>query len=351
MHRGSKRRWVVRSSLVVASLGSVCGVPQRAHGQTSAATPPTTSAATPPTASPAIPAGADALKRAREQFGQALALQTGGDWAGALTLLKEVTAVRSTPQVRFNIALCEERLGRLIAAIGDYELAAADARVEKADQVEQEVAVRLESLKARVPRVLVQRGEGAYAATISLDGVPLGDSVLQSPLPIDPGPHVVEGTSAGFLPFKQSFRVEEQQIATIVVNLVPVPRNTEPPLAHPRPAAQGLRLAGYVVGGAGLGSLIASGALFYLRQSAINDLDGQCGKARASCPTGAQNTYDRGKLYTTLGNVTLAAGAAGLGVGAALVIVGSRSSAQVSLGVSPGASLADRGGASLVGRF
>jgi hypothetical protein len=44
----------------------------------------------------AAPSEADALKKAREQFGQALALQTGGDWAGALGLLKEVAAVRPT---------------------------------------------------------------------------------------------------------------------------------------------------------------------------------------------------------------------------------------------------------------
>jgi tetratricopeptide (TPR) repeat protein len=100
----------------------------------------------------AAAADADALKRAREQFGQALALQTGGDWAGALALLKEVAAVKPTPQVRFNIALCEERLGRLVAALGDYELAASDAQAEKADQVRDEVDARLESLKARARR-------------------------------------------------------------------------------------------------------------------------------------------------------------------------------------------------------
>src|SRR5262245_42744549 len=64
------------------------------------------------------------LKRARERFAQAIALQTAGDWAGALALFKEVLAVKPTPQVRFNIALCEEKLGRLVAAMGDYELAA-----------------------------------------------------------------------------------------------------------------------------------------------------------------------------------------------------------------------------------
>src|SRR3954470_14278283 len=194
----SFKRWAVRWALMSCTSSALLALPASSRAQG-----PTTDG--------------DSLKHAREQFERALALQTGGDWAGALALLKEVAAVKPTPQVRFNIALCEERLGLLVAALGDYELAGADAQTQKADQVRQEVDARLEPLKARVPRVVVKRGEGADSATISLDGISLGDSVLNTPLPVDPGPHVVEGASAGFLPFKQAFRVAEQQTATIEV--------------------------------------------------------------------------------------------------------------------------------------
>ena len=332
MHRGSLKRWLVRSSLILGLLAVVSTAPCTAHAQ-----PPT---------------DGDVLKRAREQFGQALALQTGGDWAGALALLKEVAAVKGTPQVRFNIALCEERLGRLVAALGDYELAASDATAEKTDQVRQEVESRLESLKARVPRVVVSRGLGADPASISLDGVSLGDSVLDNPLPADPGPHVVEATALGFLSFKHAFRVAEQQTAHIMVKLEAEPAKSQPfvqPAA--RPPAQAVRTAGFVVGGAGIASLIASGAMFYLRQHAISDLDEQCGAERKACPDGARNTVDRGKLYTTLGDVTLAVGAVGLALGATLVIVGGHSSEQASIGLAPGSAGANIGGASLLGRF
>ena len=334
MHRRSLKRWLVVSSLVLGSLGSLCSTAGTAQAQGPSS-------------------DGDGLKRAREQFAQALALQTGGDWAGALALLKEVAAVKPTPQVRFNIALCEERLGLLVAALGDYELAGADAQAQKADQVRQEVDARLESLKTRVPRVVVKRGPGADSATISLDGVSLGDSVLDSPLPVDPGPHVVEGAGAGLSPFKQSFRVAEQQTATIEVKLEPLPIKADPPvvLPPPPPPSQTLRTAGFVVGGAGIASLIASGAMFYLRHTTISDLDKQCGADRMTCPDSASSTIDRGELYTTLGNVTLAVGAVGLGVGATLIVVGSRSNSRASVGLSPFAVGANAGGASLVGKF
>src|SRR5690606_22844952 len=109
----------------------------------------------------AVAQDAAELQQARDKFQKALALQTGGDWAGALALLKEVAAVRSTPQVRFNIALCEENLGQLVAAVGDYELAMADARQAHEEEVVEQAARRLDELKGRVPKVIVERGANA----------------------------------------------------------------------------------------------------------------------------------------------------------------------------------------------
>ena len=75
-----------------------------------------------------------------------------------------------------------------------------------------------------------------------------------------------------------------------------------------------------------------------------------CG-ARSEVETDAESLVDRGELYTTLGNVTLAVGALGLGVGATLVVLGGRSSPRASVGISPGAVGANAGGATLVGNF
>ena len=91
MHRGSLKRWVVRSSLALCAASTLCVAPSSLQAQT--------------------PADSDTIKRAREQFSQALSLQTGGDWAGALALLKEVAAVKPTPQVRFKHRAVRRALG------------------------------------------------------------------------------------------------------------------------------------------------------------------------------------------------------------------------------------------------
>jgi hypothetical protein len=287
---------------------------------------------------------AEALKHAREQFGQALALQTAGDWAGALALLKDVAAVKSTPQVRFNMALCEERLGKLVAALGDYELAAADARAEKADNVAEEVEGRLEALRQRIPKITVSRGSGAEAAIIALDGVSLGDQVVGTPMPTDPGPHTVEAHAPGFKPFRQSLRVAEQESQSIEIVLEPEP--APPPYARipdaPPPRGRS-PVYGYVVGGVGLASLGTSAVFFGLRASKINELEKKC--PDLACPPSASSDIDAGKLYTNVANVTLVVGVAALATGIVLVLTsGPRHEAAVALAPAVG-------GAQLLGKF
>src|ERR1044071_10265846 len=67
---------------------------------------------------PALAQDANELKRARAQFQQATELEQAGNWTAALQAFREVGQVRMTPQVRFHIAVCEEKLGRLVAALG-----------------------------------------------------------------------------------------------------------------------------------------------------------------------------------------------------------------------------------------
>jgi len=296
---------------------------------------------------PAADSSAEALKRAREQFGQALALQTAGDWTGALTLLKEVAAVKSTPQVRFNMALCEEKLGKLVAALGDYELAAADARAEKADQVAEEVEGRLEALRQRIPKITVKRGSGADAASVALDGVSVGDQVIGTPMPTDPGPHTVEAKAPGMKPFRQAIRVAEQQSETVELVLEAEPA---PPAAASGPGggvrsgSKGARIAGFVIGGVGIASLGASGVFYGLRASKISHLDSLCPSRQ--CPSKAQQSdIDAGKRDTTIANVTLAVGIAAVAGGVVLVLTsGPSSEPSVALAPAPG-------GAQLVGKF
>jgi len=301
------------------------------------------------------------LDKARAQFQQGLALETAGDWAGALDLFQQVAQVKLTPQVRFHVGLCEEHLGRLSAALGDYELAAHEADEAKVAEVSAQVAARREDLRARIPQLTIARGRGGEYAIVSLDGVALGSSSIGLKLPVDPGPHSIEAHAPGFRPFRSSIDVAERDSKTIEITLEPLPagQGTAEPTAasatsgtiDTASAPSSANPLPYIVGGVGVASLAAGGVFLLLRQGAISSLDDQCTPPpERSCPASAQATFDHGKTYNALMNVTLGVGVVGVGVGTVLLLTRPKSPSSATLAIAPGSHDATVG-ATLAGSF
>jgi tetratricopeptide (TPR) repeat protein len=317
------------------------------------------SVVTPALAAPDSKSQTSAIDKARSQFHRGLALETAGDWSGALGLFQEVAAVKLTPQVRFHIGLCEEHLGQLAAALGDYELAAHEAEEARVAEVSAQVASRRADLRARIPQITIVRGAGGEYATVSLDGVSLGSSSIGAKLPIDPGPHRVEAVASGFKPFRVTIEIAEKEAKKVEITLERLPvaapaAETSPLAAHPGAESTEPEKPSplpFVIGGVGVASLGASAVFFVLRQKAINTLEQDCTLRGNECPKESASTYDHGKAYNLLANVTLGVGVAGVGVGTYLLLTQKKqptSSVAFHLApVGPSASL----GATAVGSF
>jgi hypothetical protein len=330
---------------------------------------PAAQAQAPAAAAAPTPDRQAALTRARSQFQQALSLETAEDWAGALSLFQQVAAIKLTPQVRFHIGLCEDHVGRLASALGDYKLAAVEAQEANATEVAAQVAARLDELRARIPRVVIVRGKGAEYATISLDGVSLGSSSVGNELPVDPGPHNVEAQARGFKPYNQTIQMAEKEVKKVEVVLDAV--SAEPAVVLPPPPGPGVETAAapkkskvlpYVIGGVGIASLVASGVFFGLKTSANNKLADKCGPDRNQCPNdpSLQSTYNSGKTYNTLVPITLGVGVAAVGTAVVLLLTQKGSapapaaaSASASIAVEPLLPVAggSPAGAAISGRF
>ena len=310
-----------------------------------------------PPAPPAAPAADKAiLVKARQQFQQALALETAGDWAGASSLFQQVAQVRLTPQVRFHIALCEEHLGKLAAALGHYQIAADEAQEAQATEVAAQVASRTEVLKARIPKILLARGAGADYASVTLDGVVLGASSVGTELPVNPGPHTVDATAQGYKPFNTKFQIAEKENKKIeiVLDLLPPPPVEEKAISASGEASlppPNKNLAPLIVGGVGVASLAASGVFFLLRSKSIKSLENNC-PTMTTCPASEKSTYDQGKTYTVVADVTLGIGIAGVAAGATLFLLNRKKPPAPTAGSVQVVPTWDSGtGAALVGRF
>src|SRR6188768_1594651 len=181
-------------------------------------------------ARPAVAQDKKELSKARAQFQRAIELEQAGNYATALEQFRDVGQVRMTPQVRFHIASCEEKLGRLVTALGGYQLAYADAD-SVGDDFKAEVDAAVTRLQASIPKLVIQRGPGAEAAEIQLDGVALGASSVGVSVPLDPGPHSVSAKAPGALPFNQTVSIAENEQRSVDVALSPEPQEARPAAA------------------------------------------------------------------------------------------------------------------------
>jgi hypothetical protein len=316
------------------------------------------------------------LAKGRELFRQGVQLEAAGDWAGALGKFEAVAAIKMTPQVRFHTARCQHKLGKLLEALGGYRLAAHEAQGStdpKIGEVLRESQQAVAEIEQKIPKLLIKRGKGAEAASVTLDGVSLGESSIGKEFPVNPGAHAIELTVPGGKPTKITVTVSEGDSKTI--DLVPEPGDKPEPVAPlasasasaeepkppPKPPEESSPVLPWIAIGVGGASLVTSGVAFLMRSSAVGDLESKC--KPDVCPASMQDTADKGKMYTTLGNVTLAVGLVGVGVGTVLLLTRggsapSSESAPASAGskVRPRMTVVVGGGshaaeASLVGTF
>jgi hypothetical protein len=294
------------------------------------------------------------LTEARGKFQQAVELEQANDWGGALRLFREVGQVRMTPQVRFHIGVCEENLGRLAVALGSYELALRDAEAVGGD-FRDEVTQKVESLRARIPKIVLVRGSGAEAAIIELDGVALGAASIGVELPVDPGPHAVTARAPGFSPFETTVDAAEGARANVEIELTRTPSRepslapqSAPSTAEPRRS----RVLPYALGAGGAASLVASGIFLILQNGKVSELEDVCGPNKNQCPESSRSAYDSAKTYNTLSRITLGVGLVAIGTAVTLIVTEPKpkppASARLELQVNalPGA-----GSAALAGVF
>jgi hypothetical protein len=270
--------------------------------------------------SPAFAQDAAELTRARAAFQQAIELEQAGNWAAAVQRFREVGQVRMTPQVRFHIALCEEKLGRLVAALGGFELALSGADSVGAE-FKAEVEANVTRLRERIPKLVITRGAGAEAASIELNGVSVGESSIGVEVPQDPGPHAVTAKAPGYKPFESTVTLEEGQRQTVEIVMEPLPVEETKPGVAPA-AAPKIKWVPYIVGGAGGVTLLASGIFLVLRQGTLSGLEDSC--KDGVCPTSERGAYSRLKTYHYASIVTFGVGAAAVGTAAVMLVLDAR---------------------------
>jgi len=247
---------------------------------------------------------------AEELFRQGRAAAEKRDYLTACAKFRESNRLDAALGTLFNIADCEEKIGRFATSWTSFREVA--QRLPADDERRGIALQRAQALEPRVPRLLVHLAPAARSdIEVRRDGVVLGSASLDTWLPVDPGEHVVVVTAPGTDAASFVARIGEGERSQLDVRV-------GPPSAEPKPGEGSVprreganHTAAYLVGGLGVAGLvtgIVAGVLVLDRKSTVdkNCADHLCNQAG----------YDAAQSGKTLGVVTtvgLVTGAVGLG--------------------------------------
>lgn len=180
----------------------------------------------------------------------------------------------------FNLADCNERLGKIASAWSGFLSVASSAKAQNQPQREKIARDRAKALEPRLPKLTIDVPR--ELATISgfevkRDGVPLGAAAYGTSVPVDPGAHRITASAPGYeswdstlqTPEGKPIRVSVPQLLKVstepvasVVPAAPPPREAPGP-AFPDPVVEKSstqRTLGYIAGGLGIAGLgVAAG--------------------------------------------------------------------------------------------
>lgn len=162
------------------------------------------------------------VQAARELFKKAEADEDAGKWQDALDKVKRAISVKPTPGLRFHVALCEEKLGQLVAALADYTAADQMAREQNNKDVIDAVAEPLKTLRIRVPTLTIEV-PAAQGSQVELDGNAIAQGLYGVAMPVEPGTHKVTAHAPGKRIFSTQVTLHEREADTATVKWVDIP--------------------------------------------------------------------------------------------------------------------------------
>jgi hypothetical protein len=295
------------------------------------------------------------LVLARTLFNDGRKLAASGHFAEACPKFEESARLNPGIGTAFNLADCWDHLGRTASAWAKYLDVAASAQVAHQADREKVARDRAAALEPDLSRLTIEVNPSNTGVEVKNDGAPVGKASWGTPIPTDPGSHVIEATAPGKKAWKTTVQVGPRGAkASVVVPPLEEDRAATPaaagtgststtaatttpagpdPLSTDRPAGGGDtgRVVGFVVGGAGVVGL-AVGTVFGLKTKSKTDA------ASEMCPgdhckndkelVEHQALVDEAKEARTVTIVSLAAGGVALATGLVLVLTSGGSSAR-----------------------
>jgi sulfur carrier protein ThiS len=219
-----------------------------------------------------------------------------------------------SPGTEINLALCNEKQGKLASAWGWYRTAAGLA--EQRGQKERAELARAEAVKLepKLHKLVVSVKFPVDGLVVTRNGQPVPSATFGTDVPVDPGDHTIEVNAKGKKPWKQTVHIApaagvdrvdvpqledapaESKPAVVLGPAGPAGADYVPPVATRDGTTQ--RNIGFIVGGAGIVSGIVAIALEFLalrEKDKSDEFESQANAINVVIPPGGPVTADQKK--------------------------------------------------------
>jgi hypothetical protein len=159
------------------------------------------------------------LKIAKEMLAEAATEVKAGHCEDALTILKQVAAIKESAELHLHTGDCQVKAGNLAQALSSYETGLVLAKKDKDKAAEKALTSRVADLKGRVPTVTLEMPADADDAKVEIDGDEVAADKLGGPIPLAAGEHTIVVTAPGRKRFEKVIEVAEKDTATVAVEL------------------------------------------------------------------------------------------------------------------------------------
>ncbi|MCL2449150.1 MAG: hypothetical protein FWD17_09395 [Polyangiaceae bacterium] len=315
------------------------------------------------TSSPAFaqPAPSPAAKLTAEAlFVEGRRLVAAGQYADACPKFADSQRLDPSPATLLNLASCYEKLDRTATAWATYREAASAANASGRSELVATAQRHSDALSPHLSRQTIAVAEGVDGLEVKRDGVVIDRAEWGTPLPLDPGTHVLTASAPGRKGWTTSVDIPRDGavVSTTVPPLEPLPPDRTPvdvsPLTRPpanpfavgpggptdapapsstAPAAPeshadssaGQRIAGWVMTGAGVASLAVAGGFTIAAKSRYDASLKHCesGNPNLCDPTGIRYRNEA-RTQGDVASWTVGAGAVLAAVGLVVVLTAPR---------------------------
>ncbi len=283
---------------------------------------------------------------AEAQFQAGKAAMERGATAEACGRFEESQRLDPAPGTLFFWADCEEKRGRSATAWALFrELL---QKMPDSDPRRATVVDRANTLEPRVPRLVLRMGPDVPKdATIKRGDIVVGRASLGTPIPVDPGGHVITVEAPGRKPSRTETKVAEGETRELV--LVPGPVDharkasiaTSPPSQEQEPHVGPQAAAGFAVGTLGAGGIVAGIVVGVIAKVSYDESDDHCDHDDFCDDEGIAIREDA-RAQGTIATVLFSVGAATWATGLVVLLTapkgegGLASRAPIHVGFGPG---------------